>query len=760
MKKQYALILPLLTGLALAALMAAVLFAEEDRFHQKYRLSVFNKLSTLQGGFENALNSRLHIASALNTFVTMNPVMDESSFQALASGLLEGISGVRKIQLTRHNNDPFVYPPTTHDMRPQTQSIKKLVQRAISSKTLQILPPMRTHGGDESILSISPIYLRHINNGKEIYWGLITLYIDPEVLYQEAGFTDNIPDLNIALRQPNELKSHMIFGIKEIFRHNPVIMSVPVPNGYWQIAAIPKDGWPSSPAKPYILFGGAAVLLLVATLLMAAMYLLVSRLREREKYQYLVQNAKSIIMRIDLSGNITFCNEHAEEFYGYDPGELLGKPLLGTLIPEKSLQGKSMKRYMHQLLSNPDAHPFNESMHICKGGEIVWVAWANQSVRDAKGDIVELLSVGTDITDRKLMEEAVRQRERQYRLLAENVTDVIWGVDTDLRCTFISPSDETLRGYKRQDVLGRSIKKFLAPKSHALLDEALIILKEQAHDSNSAPSMNLDMEFTCSDGSTVWLENSLSLLTNEDGNTIGFQAVGRDITDRRHAESLREDMERMARHDLKTPLGAVIGLPDEIRRIGSLTEPQNAMLSTITEAGESMLTLINKSLDLFKMERGNYVLNRSEVNVLALLESIQSELRSIMREKGVSIGIDNLSGQEDLSISVDRELFKSLLSNLLTNALQATTDGGMISITLQQDMETSISITNQGEVPQALRDSFFDKYSCAENSPGAGLGTYSARLIARTHQGTIELDTSVPGKTTLVVLLPLETPYN
>jgi signal transduction histidine kinase len=212
----------------------------------------------------------------------------------------------------------------------------------------------------------------------------------------------------------------------------------------------------------------------------------------------------------------------------------------------------------------------------------------------------------------------------------------------------------------------------------------------------------------------------------------------------------------MARHDLKTPLGAVIGLPEEIRRHGHLDAAQEAMLSTIENAGASMLELINRSLDLYKMECGTYVLDRTTVDVLDVLEKIKAEALHHISEKGISVGIEVLEGEVNgtLPVSVDAELFHSMLGNLVTNALEASPETGSVSIVLAKRDGLTVIIRNQGEVPLSMRETFFDKYSTSSPARGSGLGTYSARLIARTHGGDVTVETGNPGETSVIVTLP------
>jgi signal transduction histidine kinase len=95
-----------------------------------------------------------------------------------------------------------------------------------------------------------------------------------------------------------------------------------------------------------------------------------------------------------------------------------------------------------------------------------------------------------------------------------------------------------------------------------------------------------------------------------------------------------------------------------------------------------------------------------------------------------------------------------MLSNLLLNALEASPESGTVSITLGKGEAVSITIRNKGEVPSEMRDVFFEKYATSNKVTGSGLGTYSARLIARTHGGDITVDTGTPGETGVTVMLP------
>ncbi|WP_319582454.1 PAS domain S-box protein [uncultured Pseudodesulfovibrio sp.] len=763
MLKRITYLIPPVIGLIVAVMVFVGYRADQDYHAQKVRARVAQSLNESKTSMDAAIGSGIHLISAMEAFLKVNPDLSQSQFSVLADALLVNMPAVRSLQLAKNDTISHAYPSWSVDKnfgRKLNQigsiAVRTLLKQAKTTGSRQILTPEKDALGNQEIVILAPVFLPGMALPGS-YWGMISVHLDAAALFRTAniGMSGNVL---IALRDkhPQDGSTVMISGDPVVFEMDPLVRTILVPSGEWILAAAPRGGWSGSPYSKYILGFGLLAIVIIPASLWAVAVIVLGRLKDRERYYQLVHSAKSIIIRINMDGDIVFCNEYAEDFYGYEPGELLGSPLVGTLVPRRTLEGRSMRRYLSRLLMNPTAHPFNETMNVRKNGEIVWVAWANDSVKAKDGTSTGLLCVGTDITDRKLMEEALRQREKQYRLLAENVTDIIWGLDADYRFTFVSPSDEAVRGFKRSDVLGRYIQDFLTPASKTRFKDVLRVLDDLADAQGSLASVTEDLEFTCADGGSVWLESHLGILFSEEGERIGLQGVSRDISDRKLAEALREDVERMARHDLKTPLGAVIGLPEEIRRHGNLNTIQETMLGTIENAGASMLELINRSLDLYKMECGTYVLDRTTVDVLDALEKIKAEALPQISEKGISVGIEVLNGDVNgtLPVSADAELFHSMLCNLVTNALEASPETGSVSIVLDKGEDLTIIIRNQGEVPLSVRETFFDKYSTSSPARGSGLGTYSARLIARTHGGDIMVETGNPGETSVIVTLP------
>jgi len=150
--------------------------------------------------------------------------------------------------------------------------------------------------------------------------------------------------------------------------------------------------------------------------------------------------------------------------------------------------------------------------------------------------------------EHKRAEEELRWSEKRYRLLAQNVTDVIWTMDMDLRYTYISPSVTGLLGYSVEEQMARRVEEVLAPKSLEVAMKALAeeLAIEETEQKVLGKSRTLELEHNRKDGGTVWFEVTMTGLRNADGQLVGILGVSRDVTERKRAEEeLRESARRI-----------------------------------------------------------------------------------------------------------------------------------------------------------------------------------------------------------------------
>lgn len=223
----------------------------------------------------------------------------------------------------------------------------------------------------------------------------------------------------------------------------------------------------------------------------------------------------------------------------------------------------------------------------------------------------------------------------------------------------------------------------------------------------------------------------------------------------REAETLKEEIDRITRHELKTPLCAIIGMPQALLLAENLTPRQRHCCQIIEESAQQMLTMINLSADLYRMERGTYALEAVDVDLLPLVDKILVELDREVAEKRLSIKLllDGRPSDAGATFMVRGEepLCHAMLTNLLKRAVEASPTGETITVALELGEEGKISFHDRGVVPEGERETFFSKYS---RRGVAALGTHSARLMAETLGGRIHLDVTEAEGTTVTVHLP------
>ena len=216
---------------------------------------------------------------------------------------------------------------------------------------------------------------------------------------------------------------------------------------------------------------------------------------------------------------------------------------------------------------------------------------------------------------------------------------------------------------------------------------------------------------------------------------------------------LREEVEQITKHDLKNPLAAVIGCCELLEDDSELLPEARELARRALSGGHRILDMINRSVDLYKMERGTYEFSPARVDLAKVIRSVNRNL---------AIRIGGASGRFDLrfeqtgevAVEADELLCHSLFSNLMKNALEASPSEHRVWVDLESEGDFICArIHNRGAVPGIMREHFFEKFTTSGKLGGTGLGTYSARILAETQGGRVELDTSDAGATSVRVWL-------
>ncbi len=257
------------------------------------------------------------------------------------------------------------------------------------------------------------------------------------------------------------------------------------------------------------------------------------------------------------------CNSNFANNAGFsDPGQVVGKDDFAMVWREQAELYRADDR---QVMAS--GHP---KMNITEpqttpAGNTIWLSTSKVPLMKADGEVFGLLGVYDDVTERKDAEEALRESEERYRLIAENTADVIWTLDiATLRFTYVSPSVERLRGFTAEEVLAQPFAAGLTPDSlHRVVAHLAASLAALAAGDQSARTSTIEADMPTKDGGVVRTEVVATALCDGSGQVTSVLGVTRDITERKRAEAaLRESEERYRSLFEQSPLGIYRTTPD------------------------------------------------------------------------------------------------------------------------------------------------------------------------------------------------------
>ncbi len=376
-------------------------------------------------------------------------------------------------------------------------------------------------------------------------------------------------------------------------------------------------------------------------------------------------------------------------------------------------------------------------------------------VKDSQtGETVGVTILGLDITERKKRENELNK----LRLAVENSPMSIVITDTQGTIEYINPAFVSITGYSEQESMGQN-PRILKSGYHGHE-----FYQEMWETITRGDTWRGEICNKRKNGDLYWEQAAIGPVKDEKGAVTNYVAVKEDISRKKELEQLKQDVERIMRHDLKSPLNGIVGLPQVMNMEGNLTSEQVEMLNSIEQSGRKMLNMINLSLDMFRMETGSYDYQPTRVDALTIVNQLITDNRSKLTGSNLECRVlldgEPLAGRErTLSVWSEERLLYTLLSNLYLNALEASPQGEEIRIDIYSSPTVSLCISNRGAVPAKIKDRFFEKYVTFGKNSGTGLGTYSAKLIADTLGYTLELSTSEDKDTTTIcIYIPGESP--
>ena len=267
-------------------------------------------------------------------------------------------------------------------------------------------------------------------------------------------------------------------------------------------------------------------------------------IRESEqRYRNVVEDQTEFISRFLPDGTHVFVNEAYCRYFGLKRDEILGHRFRPQIPAEDQEKVRSF------FASLTPEHTVDIVVHriIMPDGAIRWQRWSDRAIFDPDGTLREYQSVGRDITETKEAEFALQASEERYRLIADNTADHIWIFDMDLNLKYTSPSVMKMKGFTVEEVLSQSLEEMMTPAS---VESILRRFREEmaleaTGTADPDRTITIETEEYIKDGSTIMVENAMTLMRDPEGRPVSILGISRNITARKSADqALRESEDR------------------------------------------------------------------------------------------------------------------------------------------------------------------------------------------------------------------------
>jgi PAS domain S-box-containing protein len=514
-------------------------------------------------------------------------------------------------------------------------------------------------------------------------------------------------------------------------------------------------------------------------------------LKESEnKYRRLANNVNDVIFLLDMNLNYTYISPSVKILRGYEPAEVLKQPSNETLTPSSwDLAVKTLSEIMDLEKSGRRDVPISRMLQLemmRKDGTTVWTEVRFSFIRDEDQQLVGILGVTRDITERKREVEELRSYAAEISDLYNNAPCGYHSLGPD--GTFLRMNDTELQwfGYTRDEIIGKkTFSDITTPESRQLFQEIYPAFKERGW------AGNLEFDVIRKDGTILPVILNATAVKDADGNYIMSRSTIFDNSEHQRTQAeLRRDRERLEvmvgirtnelesknaeleelraaavsasqaksdflasmSHELRTPLNAIIGFSDVLldAYFGTLNEKQKEYMMDILESGKHLLNLINDILDISKVEAGKMELELAPVEIGNLLASCTVMIKEKTHKHGIDLKVDIPNELLALEMFADQRKIKQIVFNLLSNAAKFTPNGGTITLSalrMRQEgndvLEVSVMDTGIG-IPPEHQEKIFENFyqirgGLTGKTPGTGLGLSVSKQLVELHGGKMRL---------------------
>lgn len=806
-------VITLLLGLLISTKIA--LIDAEQRLSDD-RSRAISELATIRARLEAVVNSVFSATSGLVNVINHQGKISPELFNSLAAQAIQAHPHIRNIAIAPDNTITMVYPLAGNErvlgLRYETSPEQyRTVQQAMRTGRPVLGGPFRLIQGGEGFILRAPVFTRQLpQGGAPRYWGVASIVANVDATLDAAGVRSS-SDLEIGLRHNdrNDKPGTLIWGNAAVFARQPVSMTITVPGGEWQIAAVRKGGWPKQfPNRSPVFYAG----LLNSLLLSAFVWTLASRNRrmksenqqllqeirertradeqlrlsqqnlkeaqiiienERSRLQILLQTIPALVWMKDLVGTYLACNSRFERFFGASETEILGKT-------DYDFVDTDLADFFRE-------HDRKAIAAGCPTVNEEWVTYADDGhrelletiktpVHDAEGRLIGVLGIARDITEHRQAEDELKNERLRFKNLVDSVDGIVWEADAGtFDFTYVSRQAERLLGYPVEDWYRPG---FWAEHLHP--DDRKWAPTYCAERTAKREDHAFEYRFMALNGQAIWLHDIVTVV-EEEGQPRWLRGIMVDTTGKKREELEKHKLEAQLRqaqkmeaigrlaggvaHDFNNKLAVILGYVEMAQRAGSASERYRTYLGQVLKAAGQARDITRQLLAFSRQEM-------ITPRVLDLNDVVRDSQQGLCRFIGEDIRFEVRLSEKLWAINMDPSQVDQIIMNLVVNARDAMPDGGLLmvetgNVTIDKSytqanpdiafgkyVQLVVSDTGCGMDHETQQHIFEPFYTTKEAGKGTGLGLATIYGIVSQNKGFVNVYSEPGTGTTFRIYFP------
>lgn len=488
--------------------------------------------------------------------------------------------------------------------------------------------------------------------------------------------------------------------------------------------------------------------------------------KEAEKDLLLIRsvfNASQDGIIVSSNMRTVLVNENFARMFGYDSvKEAIGKDIL-TYVSEEDHE--RVKEYAASRGKGSKGQSRYDFKGKRKDGSIMDIE--NSVTTYRVENRIFTVSVLRDISEKKKAEEALKESEERYRSITENINESLWMAERknrSLDVVLYTQAIENITGYTSDQF--REDKGLWYKIVHPNDVQEFIRKLKRLYRDPARKSDHFEYRIINKLGNIIWIENTINVIRNNDGEIQKIYGLVSDVTLNKRAEAeLKKSAENLMQlndtkdrfisivsHDLRTPFSSILGFTDILLSDRDMpVDKQIEYITFIQESSRNMLALVNSLLDWTRLQTGRIQFEPSRLNAKYVITRAVQMLSGTAIQKNVELVSDVVN---DVYVHADENLLLQVFNNLISNAIKFTESGGSITVYAEPDSEKkhvrfSVKDTGVGIQPEDMNKLF--KVDTKFTSPGtsgekgSGLGLSLCYEIVQKHGGDVYVE-SEPGE--------------